>query len=230
VRFRPAALADAEAVTVLVNGRELLDRGVTEATVAEIRAQWTTAEIEITADGLIRMRLALDGAPAATQLQPSADIRIRTIDVERDAHELHGLDATAFATNADYQPETFEQFRDEHLRSLDVDARAMLVAVDESRIVGFLLGARRRGREVGHVSVLGVDPQARRRGIARLLLGSAFEVWRTDGISRAELTVASDNPGARRRYDRLGMEIAYTLDCYERPLRPARGRRLTPAR
>jgi ribosomal protein S18 acetylase RimI-like enzyme len=68
------------------------------------------------------------------------------------------------------------------------------------------------------VSVLGVDPAARRRGIASLLLASALQIWHAGGVGRAELTVASDNPGARRLYERAGMRIAYTLDCYERPL------------
>jgi mycothiol synthase len=298
-RFRPAAMTDAEAVTALVNERELLDRGVTEATVAAVRAQWASPDVELAADGLVgeigrrivgtalatrdreyvyvatdhegrgvgsrllewvmarsaargavqqlqivgsgnasaaallrragyertrgfhRMGLALDRAPATDVTAALGDVQIRRIDVDRDARELHRLDATAFAANADYRPDTFEQFRDEHLRATDVDRRAMLVAVEGDRIAGFLIGMRRREGRLGYVSVLGVDPASRRRGIARLLLRAAFDVWRADGIAQAQLTVASDNPGARRLYERLGMEIAYALDCFQRP--PARG-------
>jgi mycothiol synthase len=173
----------------------------------------------------LRMGLALADAPAA-EPGGSAEIRIRAIDVERDARDLHRLDAAAFAGNADYHPETFEQFRDEHLLCPDGDPGAMLAADDDGgRLVGSLLAARRRGGEVGYVSVLAVDPAARRRGIASLLLRSAFGIWRARELSRSELTVASDNPGARRLYERLGMDVAYTLDCYERPL--ARRERLT---
>jgi mycothiol synthase len=295
VRLRPAALADAEAVTALVNARELLDRGITEATATMVRAQWTTPDIEIAADGLVgevdgqivgaalatrereyvyvatdheghglgtrlrdwvmarsvargaihhlqivgsrntaaaallqaagyervrafqRMRLALPRPPISPEPGVRGDVRIRRIDAERDAPELHQLDAAAFAANADYHPETFEQFRDEHLRAADSDPRVMLAAIDGDRLVGSLLGARRRRGEVGYVSVLAVDPEARRQGIATLLLRSAFDAWQAAGIHRAELTVASDNPGARQLYERLGMEIAFELHCYERP-------------
>jgi len=297
VRFRPAALADAEGVTALVNERELLDRGAIETTAALVRAQWTAADIELAADALIgeldgrivcgalatrdreyvyvatdhqgrglgsrllawvtdrsvargaadHLQIIGSGNTGAAALLRSAgyartrcfhrmaasierpsepagarddDVQVRTIDAGRDARELHRLDAAAFAANADYHPETFEHFRDEHLRATDADPRAMLAADDGGRIVGFLLGMR-RGGEVGYVSVLGVDPGLRRRGIAVLLLRSAFEAWRADGIARAELTVASDNPGAQRLYERLGMRVAYVLDCFERPLRPA---------
>ena len=82
-RFRPAALADAEAVTTLVNERELLDRGVTEATVAAIRAQWTTAEVEIRADALIG---EIDGriacAALATRDRSTRTSRPLTRDVD----------------------------------------------------------------------------------------------------------------------------------------------------
>jgi ribosomal protein S18 acetylase RimI-like enzyme len=146
------------------------------------------------ARSFLRMGLALEDAPAA-EPGGSAEIRIRAIDVERDARELHRLDAAAFAGNADYQPETFEQFRDEHLLCADGDPEAMLAADDAGQLVGSLLAARRRGGEVGYVSVLAVDPAARRRGIASLLLRSAFGIWRARELSRSELTVASDNPG-----------------------------------
>jgi mycothiol synthase len=295
VRFRPAAPADADGVAALVNERERLDRGVTDTTVAAVRAQWSGPDVDLGADarigelegrivcgalatrdreyvyvapdherqglgtrllqwvmarsvargalrhlqiigsantaaatllagagyervrGLERMSLALDrwaGAPATD----AGQIRVRAIDRERDAHELHRLDTAAFADNPDYQPETFEQFRDEHLRGDGIDASAMLVAVDRDRIVGYLLGMRRRAGTVGYVSLLGVDPEARRRGIARLLLSSAFGIWRGAGIARAELTVASDNPAATRLYEDVGMRVAFKLDCYERPL------------
>lgn len=125
------------------------------------------------------------------------------------------------AANPDYEPEPFEEFCDEHLRADDFDPAASLAVIDGERIVGYLLGARRR-RGVGHVSVLGVDPTVRRRGVASLLLYRAFAIWRADGIGRAELNVASDNPGAERLYRRLGMEVVFTQDCYERPLESQR--------
>jgi ribosomal protein S18 acetylase RimI-like enzyme len=299
VRLRAAAPGDAAAVAKLVNERELIDRGVTEVTAAEIAGEWSTPEIDLAVDGLIgeidgrviaaalatrdreyvyvsgdcqgrglgarllvwvmarsmergavrhrqvigsgnqgaaqlltaagyepvrafhRMGLALGAAEATTPPPERGAVEIRRIDPDRDARELHRLDAAAFAGNADYEPETFEQFRAEHLLAADLDPAATLAATDGGRIVGFLVGARRRGGTVGYVSILAVDPEARRRGLGSALLGAAFAVWIADGLAVAELTVASDNPRAFALYEHHGMASLYSMDCYERPLRRA---------
>jgi mycothiol synthase len=294
VRLRPAVPGDAAGVAALINQRELIDRGVTEVTAAEVTADWAAPEIELAADGLTaesggqivgtalatrdrefvyvatdhegrglgaellrwvvarsvarravrhRQIIGSDNARAAALLTAAGyartrgfhrmqgrlpagppaptEVAIRTVDPERDAHELHQLDAAAFADNADYESETFEQFRAEHLSAPDVDRGATLAALDGDRIVGYLVGARRRGGEVGYVSILGVDPAARRRGIATALLDTAFGIWRADGVELAELTVASDNPRAIALYEGLGMRRVYTLDSYERPISTA---------
>jgi Acetyltransferase (GNAT) family len=98
--------------------------------------------------------------------EPPTGIDIRRIDAGRDAHELHRADAEAFADNADYVPETFEQFCDEHLHAPAWHPEASLVAIDEDRIVGFLLAERRDEGRLGYVSVLGVSAPWRGRGSA----------------------------------------------------------------
>jgi mycothiol synthase len=162
-----------------------------------------------------RMEMTLTGPlPGA----PPDGITMRRIDVGRDARALHRIDAEAFADNADCMPETFEQFRDEHLNSPSRDAEGSIVAIDDDRIVGYLLAERRDEGRLGYICVLGVDASMRGRGIAQALVSTAAETWRAAGVPCAELTVASDNPSARRLYDRLGMTVQYTLDEFERPI------------
>lgn len=293
VRFRAPTLADAPAVTAVINQRERADRGSTEVTAEMVAALWSDREIQLAADGRVaiadgdvvgyalatrdrefvsvapayagrgigsallqwtiarsaergtalhrqivgsgnaagaallrsagyerirshhRMQMTLTGPiPVAT---PDA-IGLRRIDASRDARELHRVDAAAFADNADYVPETFEQFRDEHLHTPARDAEASIVAIDDDRIVGFLLAERRDEGRIGFISVLGVSASRRGRGVGTALVSAAVGVWFAAGVRRAGLLVASDNPSARRLYDRLGMTVQYTVEEFERSI------------
>jgi len=151
-------------------------------------------------------------------VEPPDGILIRPIDVARDAKALHRVDAEAFADNADYVPETFVQFCDEHLHAPARDANASVAALAGDRIVGFLLAEQRRDGDVGYVSVLGVSRSWRGRGVGTALLHAAFRIWLAAGVPRVGLMVASDNPGAKRLYERLGMTVEYSVDDYERPM------------
>ena len=160
-----------------------------------------------------RMRLVLSGPITA---KPPDGVVVRRIDPEPDARELHRVDAEAFADNADYAPETFEQFCDEHLQTPARDAEATIAAIADGRIVGFLLAERRDEGRIGYVSVLAVSASWRGRGVGTALVSAAVDAWLAAGVRRAGLTVASDNPGARRLYDRLGMTIQYSVEEFER--------------
>jgi mycothiol synthase len=165
-----------------------------------------------------RMQVALTGPLPG---EPPEGITIRRIDPGGDARALHRADAEAFADNADSVPETFEQFRAEHLDRPARDAEASIVAVvvdDDDRIVGYLLAERRDEGQLGYVCVLGVSASWRGRGVGTALVAAAVGIWLAAGVRGAGLTVASDNPGARRVYERLGMTVLYTLEEYERPI------------
>jgi ribosomal protein S18 acetylase RimI-like enzyme len=93
---------------------------------------------------------------------------------------------------------------------------AILVAEEEGRIVGFASGLveTRQDRERlavidfrnGVVPELYVDPQWRRRGIARALLESLDEYFRARGCGASVIEVFAPNVGARSFYERLGYE------------------------
>jgi mycothiol synthase len=150
--------------------------------------------------------------------EPPAAYRLRTLDVEHDALEVHALDDEAFSGNADYAPETFEQFREEHLLAHDVDPGLSVVAVQGERIAGYLLTRRWHEQTVGFVDVLAVHPDHQRRGVASAMLGDAFAKFARAGLGEAQLGVASDNPRALSLYQRLGMSVLFRSDTYQRPV------------
>jgi hypothetical protein len=53
--------------------------------------------------------------PAAPALPPPVSLTLRAVDPGADAEAIHALDAAAFAGAPDYEPETLEGFRAEHL-------------------------------------------------------------------------------------------------------------------
>lgn len=150
-------------------------------------------------------------------------IRLRALDVEADAAPLHALSEAAFGANADYEPETFEAFCEEHLRAHNVDPSLSLVAEDgDGAMAGFLLARRWDEEGAGFVDLLGVGPGHRGRGLATALLSSAFAAFAEAGLRETQLGVASDNPSALRLYERAGMTTKFRFDTFQRPVDPTR--------
>jgi ribosomal protein S18 acetylase RimI-like enzyme len=101
----------------------------------------------------------------------------------------------------------------------DVAARAeialVLVALDAGRIVGSAtleLVGRIEGEDPplapdeAHIRMLGVEPDARRRGVARALLEACFERAREAGRTRMTLHTTQRMRAAQQMYEALGFE------------------------
>jgi mycothiol synthase len=165
-----------------------------------------------------RMFRPLDGPLDAPS--PPAGITLRPLDVDADAVRVHALNEVSFATNPDYRPETLAEFGEEHLRAHDLAPELSCLATDGQALVGFLLARRWSGEGVGYVDLLGVDPAYRARGLATVLLLTAFARFAADGLREAQLGVASDNPRALRLYERCGMTPRFRMDTFQRPVDP----------
>jgi mycothiol synthase len=144
------------------------------------------------------------------------NLSLRPLDADSDAAAVHGLNETSFSGNADYRPETFISFRDEHLRAHDLDPTLSCLAEYDGDLVGFLLARRWREESVGFVDLLGVRPDHRRRGLATAMLKTTFVRFAAAGLREAQLGVASDNPRALNVYERCGMAPRFRIDTYER--------------
>ncbi len=114
------------------------------------------------------------------------------------------------------------------LRIADVADRAdrttILVAVENGRVLGSLtleLDARVRDegeelqrpldREEAHIRMLGVDPAARARGVARALMAEAEGRARAGGKTFMTLNTTQRMKAAQAMYERLGYERAEDL-------------------
>ena len=74
----------------------------------------------------------------------------------------------------------------------------------------------------GIVEELGVRRPWRGHGLGLALLDLAFEEFERRGLTRAILTVDSENPtGATRLYERAGMSVELAWEHWEKELRSA---------
>jgi ribosomal protein S18 acetylase RimI-like enzyme len=85
---------------------------------------------------------------------------------------------------------------------------ASFVALADGEVVGWCDALPKRLPIHRHVGVVGMGllPAFRGQGIGRRLLQRALEAARAGGLSRVELTVREDNPGAIALYERFGFE------------------------
>jgi mycothiol synthase len=163
-------------------------------------------------------RLVRSVEPGMVEPEPPAGVRIGAVSLEVDARALYAVHETAFATNADYEPVSFDVFRDQHLSAHDFDAGLSRVAWRDGAVVGFVLCRRWTDEGAGFVDLLGVEPGERGRGLGSTLLRCAFASFGAAGLREAQLGVASDNPSALALYERAGMTPRYRGDVFEKPV------------
>lgn len=148
------------------------------------------------------------------------DGAFRSLDVDRDAIAVYECSEASFAAVADYEPESLQEFTEEHLGAHDLAPQLSLIAEQDGRVTGFLLARRWPDDDAGYIDVLAVHPDRQRRGLGGALLRAAFARFAAAGLREAELGVASDNPRALSLYESHGMTPRFRVDTYERPLDP----------
>jgi len=100
------------------------------------------------------------------------------------------------------------------LAALTFPQTVRLKAIVDERVVGFIIGDRRRGNSLGWIASLGVHPDYRRRGIARSLLAACEGELATP---RTRLTLRCANEAALRLYQQMGyVEIDIWKRYYRR--------------
>ena len=73
---------------------------------------------------------------------------------------------------------------------------------------------------VGYVDYLAVAPRVRGRGLGRAMLLHGLAQLRAAGLTVAELSVQGENASATRLYESVGMRPVWTIERWEKPLRP----------
>ena len=162
-----------------------------------------------------RMTIDLDGPPPDPEVPPG--IVLRPFELG-EAEAFHRATEEAFADHWEWTPETFEAWEKRTIGADDFDPALWLTALDGDTIAGTLRGTAKRFGS-GWVGSLAVRRPWRRRGLgAALLLASFGEFWRR-GEPRVALGVdAESETGATRLYERLGMQIGWQADIYEKEI------------
>ena len=166
------------------------------------------------ARSVVKMKRNLGASPAMPS--PPPGITLDRLDVARDARAVYEADAAAFADSADYEPQSFSAFCDEHLATPELDPSLSCVAHRGDAVAGFAL-CRRRREGIGYVDLLAVQKPERGQGLGTALLLTVFAAFAQSGLSEARLEVASDNPGAFRIYERAGMTPSDRVEVFEKP-------------
>jgi len=132
-----------------------------------------------------------------------------------DFEAMHRLDLKCFSPVFQFDAETMRKA---------AESESAIVAVAERGpghdMVGFIiLHLQGKGaRAYAYVVTLDVSPEARRVGIATLMLAHAEEQARTAGARRIALHVAVDNAGAIQFYERRGYLRAGVARGYYREI------------
>ncbi|WP_163516868.1 GNAT family N-acetyltransferase [Gelidibacter japonicus] len=101
------------------------------------------------------------------------------------------------------------------LRQLfDISAEYFLVAEEEGKVIGYVLGNINKNTNQGWVLSLGVHPEARGKKLGKLLTKKLVDLLENDLSTEICLTVHPDNASAKKIYEDLGFKSVKTFDNY----------------
>ena len=172
-----------------------LARTLTEAGLSVQRTFW-------------RMRVDLAGSDWPRP-EPPPGVVLRMPDPASEAtyREIHRLVETAFADHWDHTWQEYDPWREEFEVAAGRDPSQWWVADVDGEPAAVLVGDESRAElGFGWVGYLGVLREYRGRGLARLLLRTAFAEAAARGRTAVGLGVDSENPtGATALYESVGM-------------------------
>lgn len=87
-----------------------------------------------------------------------------------------------------------------------------LIAEEDARVVGFLLGLVAAGSRTGYIHLVGIDPGHRRRGVGKRLYQHFCEQCRRGGLSELKAIGMVGHEGSLRFHTALGFEAREVPD------------------
>jgi ribosomal protein S18 acetylase RimI-like enzyme len=159
----------------------------------------------------------LPGLPAGVVVRP-----VRSAD-EAEMRTFHEVLDVAFRDTPDYEPSTYETYRQRLAALPGIDWDEWFVAEVDGGIVAILQSAAQAAdQNEAWVKYLAVRREFRGRGLGRLLLLTAFGTYAAKGRDAVGLGVDLTNPtAAYRLYESVGMTAVYESDVYERTVAAA---------
>jgi mycothiol synthase len=171
-----------------------------------------------------RMQRPLADVPATPPPAPDG-VAIRPVDPADDAdlRTFHQILDRAFRDTPDYQPRSYEQWREWLDGQPSVAWDEWLVATVDGMPAGILQSSNQSVEEgEGWVKMLAVSREHRRRGVGEALLRRAFAVYAAKGRAKAGLGVDLENPTRPARlYHAVGLTPIYEADMFERTVAAA---------
>jgi len=154
-----------------------------------------------------------------TDLPIPPGITIVPWDPDR-ANEFFQAYEASFRERPGFPGYTPEEWID-RLVDTDLMPEWTLLARAQGAPVGFVVGDLELTLDPpsGYVWQIGVIPEYRRRGLASALLVETNRRMQQAGVTKALLTVNTNNPGAITAYERLGYETVGRRARYEKPQR-----------
>ena len=163
-------------------------------------------------------RLSLDPPPGADRV-PIAAV---TVDALADLDRLAfrgTVDELLLGSEPDASRRSLEALLEGRLGRFLGEASTALVEPEPTRLVGAVVSAERSARRA-IVLALMVDPERRRRGLGRFLLGWTLRALWALGYESARLWVSVRNEPAVELYRRFGFRVALgaTIYRWDRPV------------
>jgi mycothiol synthase len=162
-----------------------------------------------------RMRMDLADAP-----EPPADVPVRAFSRGMDDAPVHALVEEAMAGVPGNEPRSLESWQAAKVDKEGWDPSLWLLHEDADGLTGVVL-CERWEEGIGYVDYLAVAARSRGRGLGRAMLLHGLAALRGAGLTVAELSVQGENASATRLYESVGMRAVWTIERWEKPLRPA---------
>lgn len=164
------------------------------------------------------------GLTTIPELTAPTSFPIRSLRAGEEA-KLTDIQNRAFTGTWGYNPNTLEEIS--YAVSMVSDAReGIFLALNEDRPIGYHwtnIEYDEQGGNRGRVSMIGVDPDYRGKGISRELLLTGLGYLRGRGLRVAQLTVFSGNSAATALYRSVGFKKIDTSLWYEKALGESSG-------
>jgi mycothiol synthase len=161
-------------------------------------------------------RMRMDLARAAA---PPADVPVRAFSRGADDVPVHALVEEAMAGVPGNEPRSLESWQAAKVDKQGWDPSLWLLHEDAGGLAGVVL-CERWEEGVGYVDYLAVAARSRGRGLGRALLLHGLAALRAAGLEVAELSVQGENASATRLYESVGMTPVWTIERWEKTLRP----------
>lgn len=167
-----------------------------------------------------RMQVALDSELADPPVPPGVTVAVCGAD-EALLRAAHDVKETSFRGHFGFRPETFEEWYDRNDKRSVTDWSQVWYAEVDEEPAGMLLATNAfvPTNNAGYVQTLGVHPRLRGRGLAKLLLRTAFAEMRRRGRTIAILGVDTNNTtNALGLYESVGMRPTLEIDVWRKPI------------